>query len=46
MLSSQKTSRFRGKWHADREDFASGSDVPVVIDGVKVGRIAVAGILG
>ncbi|HKI16574.1 MAG TPA: Uma2 family endonuclease [Isosphaeraceae bacterium] len=29
-----------------REDFASGSDVPVVIDGVEVGRIAVAGILG
>ncbi len=32
--------------YARREDFASGSDVPVVIDGVEIGRIAVAAILG
>ncbi|MGO9917286.1 MAG: Uma2 family endonuclease [Isosphaeraceae bacterium] len=32
--------------YARREDFASGSDVPVMIDGVEVGRIAVAAILG
>jgi Uma2 family endonuclease len=28
-----------------RQDFASGQDIPVVIDGVEVGRVAVADIL-
>jgi hypothetical protein len=32
--------------YARREDFAPGSDVPVVIEGVLFGRIAVAAILG
>lgn len=31
--------------YASRNDFREGHDVPVVIDGVEVGRIAVAEIL-